>query len=111
MDNGAITVTVVVTSGILTPLAWIIVVPAATEVTGIVIVGALLPSQMKFAVAGTVATSGLLEDKVMGKPGTGAVVERRNVSGVWFPKPTMLAFCVTHVTLALTFTVSGAGGA
>ncbi len=40
------TVTVAVTSGMFTPLARIVAVPAPTDVTGITIVDGLLPSQM-----------------------------------------------------------------
>src|SRR5690349_14599610 len=53
--GAAVTVTAVVTSGMLTPLALIVVVPTATDVTGIRIPGAVLPSQIKMPVGCIVA--------------------------------------------------------
>ena len=61
MASRSTTVTVVVTSGILTPLALIVVVPKPTELTGIRIAGEVLPSQTKTPVGCTVATAGLVE--------------------------------------------------
>src|SRR5689334_4735461 len=110
MASGPVTVTVVVTSGTFTPLAWIVVTPGATEVAGMTIPGAVLPSQMKMPVAWMVAISGLLDRRSTFRPSMGAVAFSRSVSSACFPIPAIVTFWLIQVTVACTWTVTGAGG-
>ena len=72
-----VTVTLAVVSAIVgKALAWIVVVPAPTPVTGTM---ALVAFAAKFTVSGTVATAGLLELKLMIRPPVGAGADSVNV--------------------------------
>ena len=67
------TVTLVVASGMLVPLAWITEEPGVPLVTGTF---ALAAPAGKVTVGGTLATPGLLELRVMVRPVDGAAAER-----------------------------------
>ena len=108
IPKGPDTVTVVVTSGIFVPLAWMVVVPNPTDVTGIRIPGDVLPSQMKLEVPCTVATDELLEVMFTVKPAIGAVALSLSCSRTWFPIPAMVVFWLIHVMVEFTATGSGA---
>jgi hypothetical protein len=98
---GIATVNVAVESGIFTPLAWSTVEPFASAVTGTV---AVFEPAANVAVAGTVATSRLLELTFTVKPEAGAAAERVSVT---FCIPTAVnvkAGC-GQLTVAATVTV------
>lgn len=92
IPNAPATVTVVVTSGTFGALARIVVVPGPTEVTGIRIEGALLPSQMKIPVGCMVATPGSLELRFTIRPSMGAVALSLKDKNAWFPIPVITVF-------------------
>ena len=99
------TVTVVVASGMLTPLAWMVVVPRLAEVIRITIPGEWLPSQMKIPVACIGATEGLLEDRLTLTPSFqlgGALALKRSVRRVCWPTPTITTSWVIQLTVAVT---------
>ncbi len=101
--SGPDTVTVAVASAMLAALAVITVVPGATAVTGIFRLVGVLPSQKYVNVAGTVATDGLLEVNVTGRPvgGGGAgpdSVRSRNAVPCGF----MVRTCGEKVNVAVT---------
>jgi hypothetical protein len=77
IEPGLTTLTLAVVSAmVVNALAWIVVVPNPTLVTGTLTLDAL-PGMT--TVAGTVATAGLLELRLTAKPTGGASAERFNV--------------------------------
>jgi hypothetical protein len=74
MAPGAVTVTVAVVSGMLgSALAWMVVEPPPTPVTGTF---TLVAPAAKFTVGGTVATLGLSELRLTFRPPAGADADR-----------------------------------
>jgi hypothetical protein len=109
--SGPTTVTVVVTAGMLVPLAEIVAVPGPTEVIGTAIVDVGLLFTGNVSVAGTVATAVLLDESVMGTPldpvGTGLLITRFTKTCTLFP--TMVTVGALQAITAPTWMVTGVG--
>ena len=94
------TVTLVVASGMLVPLAWITEEPGVPLVTGTF---ALAAPAGKVTVSGTVATLGLLELKLMVRPPEGAAAERFSAAFT-VTAPVMVTLGCAKLTVAVICT-------